>query len=67
MKIRKSDVQSYRFLSQSSIEVESSALLLLCGPIRLFYEVVAAGRQDDLDVLDSVEHRKLAQHCPVTP
>ena len=68
MEVRDSGMQGQEFLRSAGIfEANLAPLLLSCGPMRLFDQVIAASSRDHLDVLHSVEHGKFSNRCSITP
>ena len=68
VKVRDAGMQGQEFLRSAGIlEANLTPLLLSCGPMRLFDQVVTSSSREHLDVLHNVEHRKFSKSRSVTP
>ena len=65
VKVRNAGMQGQKFLCPSwFLEAQLTSLLFPGRAVRLFNQVVAACRGNDLDVLHAVEHRKRSNGRP---
>jgi len=68
VKVRNATIQGQKFLCPSwFLEAQLTSLLLPGRAMRLFNQIVAARRGNNLELLHSVEQRKRSNGRPVTP
>ncbi len=68
VKIGDPGMQAQEFLrSFFPLEVQLLSLLTPCGTVRLFNQVVAPGRRDDLPMFDALQARDLPDRGSITP
>ncbi|GGO40935.1 hypothetical protein HNQ08_005361 [Deinococcus humi] len=68
VEVRSAGMQGQKFLCPVEVlEAELTPFLIPGGPVGLFNEIVAAHSGNDLEVLDTVEHRESPNGCPVAP